>query len=200
LSLKKYNETRHFAITPEPLGEKKQNNKKKQQATLKFVIQKHAASHLHYDFRLEIHGVLKSWAVPKGPCVDPSVKRLAIEVEDHPMDYGNFEGTIPAKQYGAGTVMVWDTGYWVCDIDPYKAYKRGKINVFLYGKKLQGLWKLIRIKNLNENDTKNNWLLIKATDEYAHEDLDILSALPNSALTERSMDEITKNLKKKLKL
>ncbi len=198
MTLKKYNEKRHFASTPEPEGIK-QKTKSKSKPRFKFVIQKHAASHLHYDFRLEIKGVLKSWAVPKGPSTDPSIKRLAVEVEDHPMDYGDFEGIIPAKQYGAGTVMVWDTGYWLCDIDPHRAYKEGKINIFIHGKKLQGLWKLIRIKSRNENDTKNTWLLMNAQDEYAQAGDNILVMLPKSALSGRTMDEIAKNLKKKSK-
>ena len=128
-----------------------------------YLIQKHAASHLHYDFRLELDGVLKSWAIPKGPCLDPSVKRLAVHVEDHPLEYGSFEGIIPQGQYGAGTVMLWDTGTWEClDEDVGKAYKAGNLKITLHGKKLKGSWKLIRIKS----DPKN-WLLIKVQDEYA---------------------------------
>lgn len=195
MTLHKYQTKRDFKVTPEPSGIKKKKNVINKLDSLKFVIQKHAASHLHYDFRLEINGVLKSWAVPKGLSVDPAVKRLAIEVEDHPIEYGDFEGIIPKKQYGAGTVMIWDTGYWECNIDPNNAYQEGNIKIQLHGKKLKGLWKLIKIKSDKLNNQKNNWLLIKAIDDFSRPNTDIVSLLPNSALTERSMDEITTETK-----
>src|SRR6476661_10445081 len=144
MSLRTYQQKRHFDRTPEPKGASRRS------AGRTFVIQKHAASHLHYDFRLELDGVLKSWAVPKGPCLDPSVKRLAMHVEDHPIEYGSFEGIIPKGEYGGGTVMLWDQGEWISeDENPTKAYQQGNMKFTLKGKKLLGLWKLIRI---NKND------------------------------------------------
>jgi bifunctional non-homologous end joining protein LigD len=159
MSLKKYHAKRNFKQTPEPKGKKPLSKKKR----LLYVIQKHAARRLHYDFRLELNGTLKSWAVPKGPSLDPSVKRLAVHVEDHPIEYGSFVGVIPAGQYGAGTVERWDIGTWEClDPDPNTAYRRGTLSFRLKGKKLKGAWKLVQIKQ----DPKN-WLLIKVTDEHA---------------------------------
>ena len=131
--LAKYRAKRNFAKTAEPSGIAKVKDSKR----LRFVVQKHAASHLHYDLRLELDGVFKSWAVTKGPSLDPHDKRLAVEVEDHPVDYGDFEGTIPKGQYGGGTVMVWDRGYWDCD-DPERAYDKGKLDFTLEGGKLRG--------------------------------------------------------------
>lgn len=192
MSIRRYRKKRNFEITTEPRGTLEQKD-----AHL-FVIQKHAASHLHYDFRLEIHGVLKSWAVPKGPTLDASIKRLAIEVEDHPVEYGEFEGIIPEKQYGAGTVMIWDKGTWECDVEPYKAYQNGKINIRLFGQKLHGLWTLVKIKK-QPNNFKNAWLLIKANDEYAQKHFDIVAELTNSALTGRSMQDIGKEIIPKAK-
>jgi len=135
-----YHQKRNFKKTHEPIGKKTTVKKRKNV----FVIQKHAASHLHYDFRLELKGVLVSWAVPKGPCLDPQVKRLAVHVEDHPLEYANFEGIIPAGQYGGGTVMIWDEGIWVSDDEnPIKAYQKGHMTFTLEGEKLKGQWKLI---------------------------------------------------------
>lgn len=133
--LAKYRAKRDFSKTAEPSGVAKVKATK----GLRFVIQKHAASHLHYDLRLELEGVFKSWAVTKGPSLDPHDKRLAVEVEDHPMDYGDFEGTIPKGQYRGGTVMVWDRGFWGCD-DPQRAFRKGKLDFTLEGEKLQGGW------------------------------------------------------------
>jgi len=159
MKLTKYNKARNFNQTPEPKGKKISKNSSKNL----YFVQKHAASHLHYDFRLELNGVLISWAVPKGPCLDPNVKRLAVHVEDHPVEYGSFEGVIPKGQYGAGTVMLWDTGKWISeDSNPAMAYKKGKMKFTLKGKKLKGSWKLIRI---NKDD--KTWLLIKSKDKYA---------------------------------
>ena len=154
--LKKYQVKRNFRKTPEPRGK---IDKSKNRV---FVVQKHDASHLHYDFRLELNGVLVSWAVPKGPCLDPAVKRLAVHVEDHPITYANFEGVIPKGQYGGGTVMLWDKGKWTSkDKNPYEAYVNGHMTFSLKGVKLKGLWKLLRI---NQND--KTWLLIKVDDKY----------------------------------
>ena len=156
---------------------------------LRFVIQKHAASHLHYDLRLELDGVFKSWAVTKGPSLDPHDKRLAVEVEDHPLDYGDFEGTIPKGQYGGGTVMVWDRGHWDCE-DPERAYTKGKLDFTLEGEKLHGGWILTRMRK-REGEKRTNWLLIKHRDEFAREGKKnrILDE-DTSVASSRSMDEI----------
>jgi bifunctional non-homologous end joining protein LigD len=161
--LAKYRAKRDFSKTAEPSGDAAVKKAK----GLRFVIQKHAASHLHYDLRLELDGVFKSWAVTKGPSLDPHDKRLAVEVEDHPLDYGDFEGTIPKGQYGGGTVMVWDRGYWNCN-DPQKAYRKGKLDFTLEGEKLKGGWILTRMRN-RENEKRTNWLLIKHRDAFARE-------------------------------
>lgn len=165
-----------------------------------FVIQKHNASHLHYDFRLEIDGVLKSWAIPKGPSTDPQDKRLAIETEDHPMDYANFEGVIPEGSYGAGSVIVWDKGTFENikekdgKIIPLKqCYKNGQIEVNLHGKKLQGGYALIRTKS----DDMKKWLCIKMRDEYADARRNPVSSEPESAISGKTIKEIES--KKKLK-
>src|SRR5579862_8545013 len=140
MSLERYRQKRDFKTTPEPRG----HVSRRKQAGLQFVIQKHAASHLHYDFRLELNGVLLSWAVPKGPSLDPADKRLAMHVEDHPLEYGSFEGTIPRGQYGGGTVMLWDRGTWSPVGDPQEGYKKGHLKFDLRGKKLQGRWALVK--------------------------------------------------------
>lgn len=160
-----------------------------------FVIQKHDASHLHYDFRLEINGVLKSWAVPKGPSTNPEIKHLAMPTEDHPLEYATFEGVIEAGSYGAGTVMVWDIGTFE-NIKQSKGslvpieqcYKNGQIEVFLHGKKLNGRYTLIRMKLGKAK--KESWLLIKMRDEYADPQNNLLISKPNSALTDRTMEQI----------
>ena len=136
MGLSHYHAKRNFKITAEPRGKVGRGGEK----GLSYVIQKHAASHLHYDFRLELDGVLLSWAVPKGPSLDPADKRLAMHVEDHPLEYGDFEGTIPARQYGGGTVMVWDRGTWAPASDPRAAYKKGHLKFDLMGRKLKGRW------------------------------------------------------------
>src|SRR6202142_2819277 len=134
----------------------------------RFVIQKHAASRLHYDLRLELDGVFKSWAVTRGPSLDPADKRLAVEVEDHPLDYGDFEGTIPKGQYGGGSVQLWDRGYWMPEAsDPAAGIKKGEPKLVLEGELLHGGWVLVRIKNRRPSDKKNNWLLIKHRDKFA---------------------------------
>ena len=171
---------------PSPAG----GTKVKSSKGLRFVVQEHAAPHLHYDLRLELDGVFKSWAVTKGPSLDPHDKRLAVEVEDHPLDYGDFEGTIPKGQYGGGTVMVWDRGHWNCE-DPKRAYRKGKLDFTVEGEKLHGGWILTRMRK-REGEKRINWLLIKHHDEFAgegkkntllHEDTSVASG--------RSMDEIT---------
>jgi bifunctional non-homologous end joining protein LigD len=184
--LAKYRAKRDFSKTAEPSG----ITKVKASKGLRFVVQKHAASHRHYDLRLELDGVFKSWAVTKGPSLDPHDKRLAVEVEDHPLDYGDFEGTIPKGQYGGGTVMVWDRGYWDCD-DPERAYDKGKLHFTPEGGKLHGGWILTRMRK-REGEKRTNWLLIKHRDEFAREGkknkiLDEDSSVASS----RSMDEIT---------
>jgi len=187
MSLKKYHQKRDFAKTPEPEGKVVSTSAHKGL----YVIQKHAARRLHYDFRLELNGVLLSWAVPKGPCLDPSVKRLAMHVEDHPLEYGNFEGIIPKGQYGGGTVMLWDKGTWFPEeSNPSAAYKKGSLTFVLNGEKLQGRWKLIRI---NKDD--KTWLLFKIKDEYARslKDYAITEAKPNSVVSQQSLEEIAKN-------
>ena len=133
-----------------------------------YLIQKHAASRLHYDFRLELGGVLKSWAVTRGPSLNPEDKRLAVHVEDHPLDYGSFEGTIPQGQYGGGTVMLWDHGTWEPIGNPDRDLARGNLTFILHGKRLKGRWHLVRLRGKRPGDTKReNWLLIKGKDEYA---------------------------------
>ena len=163
MGLQRYWKKRNFKETPEPRGKKQTPS-----GRLKYVIQKHAASRLHYDFRLELDGTLKSWAVPKGPSLDPGQKRLAVHVEDHPLDYAGFEGIIPAKQYGAGTVLLWDRGYWTAIGDPRSSYQRGRLKFRLDGKKLQGIWNLVRMGGHQETG-KENWLLIKENDERGPE-------------------------------
>ncbi len=181
MTLKKYNAKRDFKNTLEPKGRALKRKKPK----LLYVIQKHAASHLHYDFRLELNGVLISFAVPKGPCLDPTVKRLAVQVEDHPIAYASFEGTIPKGQYGAGTVMLWDKGEWIPeDKNPTAAYKKGVLTFTLKAEKLSGKWKLIRIKK----DDKT-WLLIKVKDEAAkpYPEYDITKTAPLSVASGRDI-------------
>ena len=135
--LASYRQKRNFAITPEPQHEIKTGDRTSPQR-LQFVVQKHWARSVHYDFRLEFDGTLKSWAVPKGPCLDPHVKRMAVEVEDHPLSYGDFEGEIPARQYGAGRVIVWDSGIWLPTVDAVQGFKDGKLKFELQGHKLKG--------------------------------------------------------------
>jgi len=156
-----------------------------------FVVQKHAARRLHYDLRLEDEGVFKSWAVPKGPSYDPAEKRLAVQVEDHPLEYGNFEGEIEEHQYGAGTVMVWDKGTWT-PIGHWKEdWKEGKLNFYLKGKKLKGHWVLVRFKS-GKGTGSRNWLLIKFSDKEAKASgrFDITVKEPDSVKTGRSLQEI----------
>src|SRR3954470_17668288 len=158
--LHRYWQKRDFETTPEPRGKAAKSTQ-----SLSFVIQKHAARRLHYDFRLELDGTLKSWAVPKGPSLDPTHKRLAMHVEDHPLDYASFEGIIPPKQYGAGTVMLWDRGNWTAIGDPRSSYRKGRLKFRLEGEKLHGIWNLVRMGAHQAG--KESWLLIKEHDEEA---------------------------------
>ncbi|TDF62926.1 DNA ligase D [Cupriavidus sp. L7L] len=178
--LERYNAKRNFAITPEPSG----RAKRKSDATpkLSFVIQKHWARRLHYDFRLELDGALLSWAVPKGPSYDPSEKRIAVHTEDHPLDYASFEGEIPAKQYGAGSVIVWDRGTWEPVGDPREGMAAGKLLFNLYGEKLAGRWELVRIAK--PGDKSEPWILFKKRDAWARPlaEFDVLAAFPDSVI------------------
>jgi bifunctional non-homologous end joining protein LigD len=184
--LKVYRTKRDFTKTSEPSGKAAVGASK----VRRFVIQKHDATRLHYDLRLEYGGVFKSWAVTRGPSLDPKDKRLAVEVEDHPLDYGDFEGTIPKGQYGGGTVMVWDRGYWLSD-DPEHGFKKGDLKFALEGDKLHGEWVLVRMKNDRTGGKRTNWLLIKHRDEYAREGKtnDVLE-YDTSAASGRTMEQI----------
>lgn len=165
MKLKEYQNKRNFKVTAEPSG--KESGEKKSGDALIYVIQKHRATQLHYDFRLEWKGTLLSWAVPKGPSLDPSVKRLATQVEDHPIDYATFEGVIPEGEYGGGTVMVWDNGTWEPEGAGAEAgLEKGDFKFRLHGKKLKGSWVLVRTRGFGSS-TKPSWLLIKHRDEYA---------------------------------
>src|SRR5215210_6722118 len=189
--LKKYKQMRDFGDTPEPASDR--NRKKARQKLPIFVIQKHRASHLHYDFRLEMEGVLKSWAVPKGPSYDPGTKRLAMMTEDHPYDYASFEGVIPEGNYGAGNVIIWDNGTWEFiepGDDPVKALKSGKLTFRMFGKKMFGEWALFRIGGRSKSDKGNEWLLLKHRDEFANEDVDVTRVAPRSVVSNLLVEEI----------
>jgi bifunctional non-homologous end joining protein LigD len=182
LGLDVYQRKRDFTKTPEPTAKRAKDH-----GPLRFVVQKHRATALHYDFRLEAGGTMRSWAVPKGPSLDPKQKRLAMEVEDHPLEYANFEGIIPEGEYGGGTVMIWDEGVWMPmepDVDPVKALKKGELRFVLDGKKLKGSWTLV-------NTGDRRWLLMKRKDEYASTD-DITEAQPRSVRTKRLLAEIAR--------
>jgi bifunctional non-homologous end joining protein LigD len=185
-NLSTYRKKRDFEKTAEPSGDAKVAPSKQR----RFVIQKHDATRLHYDLRLEFDGVFKSWAVARGPSLDPHDKRLAVEVEDHPLDYGDFEGTIPKGQYGGGTVQLWDRGYWESD-DPERGFKKGDLKFTLHGDKLHGSWVLVRMRNDRNGGKRTNWLLIKHRDEFAKEGNanDILDA-DQSVASGRTMKQI----------
>jgi bifunctional non-homologous end joining protein LigD len=185
MSLRQYKRKRHFNRTPEPKG------KVASKSGRAFVVQKHHASHRHYDFRLELEGVLKSWAVPKGPSLDPAVKRLAMQVEDHPVEYGSFEGVIPQGQYGGGTVMLWDRGTWEPLGNPHEDYQKGRLKFKLHGKKLRGRWMLVRTGRPTQVEQRQ-WLLFKERDDQARpsQNGDILEEMPFSVATGRSIEEI----------
>src|SRR3954467_11592416 len=186
MGLQEYKKKRNFRATPEPEG------KVKKSAGNSFCIQKHAATRLHYDFRLEMEGVLKSWAVPKGPSFDPADKRLAMMTEDHPIEYGGFEGIIPAGQYGGGTVVLWDRGTWEPLEDPHQGLRKGALKFRLDGEKLQGKWTLIKIKGRNPPDDEKSWLLIKERDEHVRpsSEYDVTKERPESVTTGRTLEEI----------
>jgi bifunctional non-homologous end joining protein LigD len=189
-ALSAYNEKRDFTKTAEPPGRAAKAGKQ-----LQFVIQKHAASHLHFDFRLELDGVMKSWAVPKGPSYDPTVKRLAMQVEDHPIEYNTFEGTIPKGEYGGGTVMIWDRGTYEAESGEGRdavrdGYKRGDLKIIMHGERMQGSWVLVRTRR--DPRGRNQWLLIKHRDHLATEGADIVAAVQTSVVTGRTMEEIAR--------
>jgi len=188
--LAEYNAKRDFSKTPEPKG------KPAKRSGFSFCIQKHDATRLHYDFRLELDGVLKSWAVAKGPSLVPGEKRLAVHTEDHPLDYGDFEGTIPKGEYGGGTVLLWDRGHWEPDGDPHQALRKGNLKFRLHGEKLGGAWHLVRMRQ-RPRERQEGWLLIKSDDEAARspDDPDILEEMPLSAKTGRSLEEIAGDAK-----
>lgn len=190
--LSEYHRKRDFSVTAEPKG-----GTVPLKEQLVFVVQKHAATRLHYDLRLELDGVMKSWAVPKGPSMDPAVKRLAMEVEDHPLEYNTFEGTIPKGQYGGGTVMLWDRGiytYGNTDLEPVaglrRGYAKGDLKFVLLGERLKGSFVLVRTKRGDRG--KNEWLLIKHKDEYAEPESDVTQQYLTSVDTDRTMERIAK--------
>ena len=185
-TLEDYRRKRDFAITPEPRGGTRRATGNS------FVIQKHAASRLHYDFRLELDGVLKSWAVPKGPSLDPAEKRLAMQTEDHPVEYGGFEGIIPEGEYGGGSVLLWDRGTWMPVEDPHAGLRKGRLVFELNGEKLHGRWTLVRIRGRDARDAAKSWLLIKGRDEAARsgKTADPTVERPESVATGRSIDDI----------
>ncbi|MBK5187544.1 MAG: DNA ligase D, partial [Gemmatimonadaceae bacterium] len=198
--LSEYRRKRDFSKTAEPSGKEE---RAKRRTSLVFVIQKHAASHLHFDFRLELDGVMKSWAVPKGPSYDPSVKRLAMQVEDHPIDYNSFEGTIPPGEYGGGTVMLWDRGTYTSAVDEddplpelRRGYAKGDLKILLDGERMHGSWVLVRTRRGSED--RPQWLLIKHRDEYAEAGKDIVADVTTSVTTGRTMDEIAAHKRKKV--
>jgi bifunctional non-homologous end joining protein LigD len=189
--LAEYRKKRDFTRTAEPRG-----GRGKRAAKLAYVIQKHAASHLHFDLRLELDGVMKSWAVPKGPSLDPAVKRLAMQVEDHPIEYNAFEGTIPKGEYGGGTVMIWDRGTYEYGADDAvdgekglrEGYRRGDFKFVLHGKRLKGSWVLVRTRR--GDPRRAQWLLIKHRDDFAEPGSEVVEEYQTSAATGRTMDDI----------
>src|SRR5882724_2530422 len=194
--LERYRSMRDFKVTREPSGEGKAKSFNDQ--PLPFVIQKHAATNLHYDFRLGWNGVLKSWAIAKGPSYVTANKRLAVQVEDHPIEYGGFEGIIPKGQYGGGTVMVWDQGTWEpqaghTDVDA--GLRTGSLKIIMHGKKMKGKWALIRMGGKAANERKPNWLLIKEHDEFGRGENEpsVTEEEPNSVVTGRSLEQIAKS-------
>jgi bifunctional non-homologous end joining protein LigD len=191
MKLKEDRKKRQFDLTPEPRGSGSAETKAN--GSLIYVVQKHMSSHLHYDFRLEWRGVLLSWAVPKGPSLDPAAKRLAMQVEDHPVEYADFEGVIPEGQYGAGTVMLWDRGTWQpesADVDA--SLEKGEIKFTLHGTKLQGSWVLVRTRGFGSNPARPAWLLIKHRDQYASTK-DITQEEPRSVASHRLLADIARD-------
>ncbi len=190
MPLEEYRKKRRFDVTPEPEGKKR--NTRQRGKKLAFVVQKHRATALHYDLRLEWNGVMLSWAVPKGPSYDPTVKRLAMQVEDHPIEYNKFEGIIPEGEYGGGTVMIWDNGIWIPESsDVNEALKKGDLKFSLEGKKLRGSWVLVRTRPRPGED-RSPWLLIKHRDEWSNTE-DITELEPRSVVTNRLLLEIARD-------
>lgn len=187
MGLEAYRAKRNFERTSEPRG-----GRVPSAAGHSFVVQEHAASRLHYDFRLELDGVLKSWAVTKGPSLVPGEKRLAVAVEDHPIEYGGFEGTIPEGQYGAGSVIIWDRGTWKPEGDPHEGLAKGHLDFILHGEKLKGRWHLVRMSGRRSDEKRQNWLLIKGKDDEARDasEPDILLEEPQSVVSGRTIDEV----------
>jgi len=193
MSLERYWRKRDFENTPEPAG----RPAKSRSRALRFVVQKHAARRLHYDFRLELDGTLKSWAIPKGPSLDPADKRLAVHVEDHPIEYASFEGTIPAQAYGGGHVIVWDHGTWAPIGDAEEGYRAGTLKFELFGQKLHGRFALVRMKGRSTSE-KENWLLIKERDENARpgEGEFLTEGRPESVISGRTLDDVAAGRKR----
>ncbi len=183
--LEEYRRKRNFATTPEPAGEAAPAS-----GGRSFVVQKHDATRLHYDFRLEMEGVLRSWAVPKGPSLDPRDKRLAMQTEDHPVEYGGFEGVIPENEYGAGPVVLWDRGTWEPEGDPVQAYRAGRLKFRLHGEKLRGSWALVKTSGGSRRDAERKWLLFKLKDDEARPGVDIEAARPESVETGRTLEDV----------
>jgi bifunctional non-homologous end joining protein LigD len=189
MPLEEYRRKRRFDVTAEPAGAKKPKEKRK---ALAYVVQKHRATALHYDFRLEWKGVLLSWAVPKGPALDPSIKRMAMPTEDHPIEYAKFEGIIPEGEYGGGTVMIWDNGTWEPESeDVDAALKKGDLKFTLHGKKLKGSWVLVRLRP-RSGESRAGWLLIKHRDRYASDE-DVAVTQPRSVVSKRILVEIARD-------
>lgn len=190
MPLEEYRKKRRFDVTAEPEG--RRTSRPRPRGKLAFVVQKHRATALHYDFRLEWNGVMLSWAVPKGPSCDPAVKRLAMQVEDHPLEYNRFEGIIPDAEYGGGTVMIWDNGAWTPETDDVDAaLKRGELKFALDGKKLHGSWVLVRTRG-RQGDSKPAWLLIKHRDEWVSTE-DVTQLAPRSVVSNRLLVEIARD-------
>ena len=188
MPLQKYRGRRRFEVTPEPRG----TARRRRSGRLSFVVQKHRATSVHHDFRLEWGGVMKSWAIPRGPSLDPTVKRLAMPTEDHPIEYNAFEGVIPEGEYGGGTVMIWDRGQWVPEVpDVDRALARGELKFYLDGKKLKGSWALVRMER-PPGESKAPWLLIKHRDEFARKQ-DVTVEEPRSVVSGRLLADIARD-------
>jgi len=192
MGLEKYREKRRFDRTPEPGG---RVGRRAGSGALRFVVQKHAARQRHYDFRLELDGVLKSWAIPKGPSLVPGDRRLATQTEDHPLEYADFEGVIPKGEYGGGTVMVWDQGTWEPVGDPRKALEKGELTFLLSGRKLRGRFHLVRMRPRDSERGRSSWLFFKGRDAEAREPgaPAVTESEPRSVLTGRDLDEIARD-------
>lgn len=198
--LTEYRRKRDFGKTAEPEGGAERG---KRSGKLEFVIQKHDASHLHYDLRLELDGVMKSWAVPKGPSPDPTIKRLAMQVEDHPMEYNSFEGTIPEGEYGGGTVMLWDHGWYEPENGGgedgvREGLKKGDLKIIFHGKRIKGRYVLVRTRGFGSGGSKPSWLLIKHKDEYVEPGDALVERYTTSVTTKRTMEQIGGSVKKRV--